>query len=96
MSVEVVQIDKLQLLATAVYLLLPNMKKYFSPLVKIMHISLMVHIPEEVVQAEKYMLTILNFDLNYPNPMNFLRRISKADDYDVQSRTLGKYLLEIT
>ncbi|GMG18444.1 unnamed protein product [[Candida] boidinii] len=28
--------------------------------------------------------------------MNFLRRISKADDYDVQSRTIGKYLLEIS
>ena len=27
--------------------------------------------------------------------MNFLRRISKADNYDIQTRTLGKYLLEI-
>lgn len=28
--------------------------------------------------------------------MNFLRRISKADNYDIQTRTLGKYLLEIS
>jgi G2/mitotic-specific cyclin 1/2 len=28
--------------------------------------------------------------------MNFLRRISKADNYDIQSRTIGKYLMEIS
>jgi hypothetical protein len=27
--------------------------------------------------------------------MHFLRRISKADDYDLKSRTMGKYLLEV-
>jgi hypothetical protein len=29
-----------------------------------------------------------------PNPMDFLRRISKADNYDIQTRTLGMYLME--
>ncbi|MDM5133965.1 hypothetical protein OB962_23730, partial [Aeromonas piscicola] len=29
-------------------------------------------------------------------PMNFLRRVSKADNYDIQSRTIGKYLTEIS
>lgn len=28
--------------------------------------------------------------------MNFLRRVSKADEYDIQVRTVGKYLLEIS
>jgi G2/mitotic-specific cyclin 1/2 len=28
--------------------------------------------------------------------MSFLRRASKADDYDIQTRTLAKYLMEIT
>ncbi|KAI9872305.1 MAG: G2/mitotic-specific cyclin [Watsoniomyces obsoletus] len=28
--------------------------------------------------------------------MNFLRRISKADQYDIQTRTVGKYLMEIS
>ncbi|KAG1724192.1 cyclin-like protein [Suillus lakei] len=31
----------------------------------------------------------------YPNPMHFLRRISKADDYDVKSRTMGKHSPEV-
>ena len=78
MSVEVVQIDKLQLLATAALFTAAKYEEVFSPLVKIMHISLMVHILQKKwVQAEKYMLTILNFDLNYPNPMNFLREFLK-------------------
>ena len=28
--------------------------------------------------------------------MSFLRRISKADDYDLETRTLAKYFLELT
>jgi transcription initiation factor TFIIIB Brf1 subunit/transcription initiation factor TFIIB len=50
---------------------------------------------EEILSAERFVLAALNYDLSYPNPMNFLRRISKADNYDIQTRTLGKYLLEI-
>ncbi|KAG5458823.1 MAG: cyclin-like protein [Olpidium bornovanus] len=50
---------------------------------------------EEIRRAERHVLQKINFRLSYPNPMNFLRRISKADDYDTLSRTVGKYLLEI-
>ncbi|KAI5960666.1 CLB2 [Candida pseudojiufengensis] len=97
MSIEIVQIDKLQLLATGSLFIAAKYEEVFSPSIK--NYSFFTdgsYTEEEILQAEKYILTILNFDLNYPNPMNFLRRISKADDYDVQSRTLGKYLLEIT
>jgi hypothetical protein len=31
-------------------------------------------------------------DLSLPTPLNFLRRISKADNYDIQTCTLGNYL----
>lgn len=97
MSIETVQIDRLQLLATGSLFIAAKYEEVFSPLVKnYAYFTDGSYTEEEILQAEKYILTILNFDLNYPNPMNFLRRISKADDYDVQSRTLGKYLLEIT
>ena len=49
----------------------------------------------EVLQAEKYILKTIKWNLSYPCPYNFLRRISKADGYDMQIRTLGKYLIEI-
>jgi hypothetical protein len=38
---------------------------------------------------------ITRANLSFPNPMHFLRHISKADDYDIKSRTMGKYLLEV-
>jgi len=49
----------------------------------------------ELLTAERYILKTLDWDLSYPNPLNFLRRASKADDYDVHNRTLGKFLIEI-
>ncbi|KAG0146271.1 hypothetical protein CROQUDRAFT_44630 [Cronartium quercuum f. sp. fusiforme G11] len=51
---------------------------------------------EEILKAETYMLEMLNWDLRYPNPLNFLRRVSKADHYDIQSRTFAKYFMEIS
>ncbi len=50
---------------------------------------------EQMFKAERYILKNLDFNLNHPNPMHFLRRISKADDYNVRVRTLGKYFAEI-
>ena len=35
----------------------------------------------EILQAERYILKPLDWNLSYPNPINFLRRISKADQY---------------
>lgn len=52
--------------------------------------------PEEIVRAERFMIDILDFNLGYPGPMSFLRRVSKADDYDLECRSLAKYLLEVT
>jgi len=49
----------------------------------------------QVLKAEAYILKALGFDLSYPGPMSFLRRTSKADDYDPAVRTLAKYFIEI-
>lgn len=51
---------------------------------------------DEILKAERYVLAMIDFNLSYPNPINFLRRISKADGYDITSRTLAKYLMEIS
>ncbi|WAR61243.1 hypothetical protein PtB15_13B496 [Puccinia triticina] len=51
---------------------------------------------DEILKAETYMLEMLQWDLRYPNPLNFLRRVSKADNYDIQSRTFAKYFMEIS
>lgn len=51
---------------------------------------------DDLLKAEKFMIGILEFEMGWPGPMSFLRRTSKADDYDFETRTLAKYFLEIT
>lgn len=50
----------------------------------------------DILKSEIYILQTLEFGLHFPNPMNFLRRISKAEGYELHSRTLAKYLMEVT
>ncbi|KAG7901766.1 hypothetical protein KL935_001726 [Ogataea polymorpha] len=97
MSRESVQVDRLQLLATGSLFIAAKYEEVYSPSVKnYAYVTDGGFTEEEILNAEKFILEILQFNMSYPNPMNFLRRISKADDYDVQSRTIGKYLLEIS
>ena len=94
---ELVQLDKLQLVGTSCLFIASKYEEVYSPSIK--HFASETDgacTEEEIKEGEKFILKTLEFDLSYPNPMNFLRRISKADDYDIQSRTLAKFLLEIS
>lgn len=94
---ELVQLDKLQLVGTSCLFIASKYEEVYSPSIK--HFASETDgacTEEEIKEGEKFILKTLGFNLNYPNPMNFLRRISKADDYDIQSRTLAKFLLEIS
>jgi G2/mitotic-specific cyclin 2 len=51
---------------------------------------------EDIRKAEKYMLHTLDYDVQFVSPLNFLRRCSKANNYEIVSRAVGKYLLELT
>ena len=97
LSAKVVQLDRLQLVGITAMFVASKYEEVLSP-----HIANFRHVADdgftetEILSAERFILSTLNYDLSYPNPMNFLRRISKADNYDIQSRTLGKYLMEIS
>ncbi|CAB4252090.1 B-type cyclin CLB2 [Maudiozyma barnettii] len=94
---ELVQLDKLQLVGTSCLFIASKYEEVYSPSIK--HFASETDgacTEEEIKEGENFILKTLDFGLNYPNPMNFLRRISKADDYDIQSRTLAKFLLEIS
>lgn len=49
----------------------------------------------EIKKAEKYMLYSLDYNIKYVNPLYFLRRVAKANNYEKKSRKMGKYLLEL-
>ena len=97
LSEKVVQLDRLQLVGITAMFIASKYEEVLSP-----HVANFRHVADdgfsesEILSAERFILTTLNYDLSYPNPMNFLRRISKADNYDIQSRTIGKYLMEIS
>ncbi|KAH7017810.1 cyclin-like protein [Ilyonectria destructans] len=97
LSEKVVQLDRLQLVGITAMFIASKYEEVLSP-----HVENFKRIADdgfteaEILSAERFVLTTLNYDLSYPNPMNFLRRVSKADNYDIQSRTIGKYLMEIS
>ncbi|KAJ7773200.1 cyclin [Mycena metata] len=52
---------------------------------------------EEILKGERIMLQTLEFRVShYCSPYSWMRKISKADDYDIQTRTLSKFLTEVT
>ena len=94
---KVVSLHKLQLVGAAALFLAAKYEEINCP--SINEVIYMVdngYTMDEIFKAERFMLTILDFHLGYPGPMSFLRRISKADEYDLETRTLAKYFLEVT
>jgi len=97
LSARVVELEKLQLVGVTAMFIASKYEEVLSPHVQnFQHVADDGFTVDEILKAERFVLQALNYDLSYPNPMNFLRRISKADNYDIQTRTLGKYLLEIS
>ncbi|KAI9869894.1 MAG: hypothetical protein M1830_004952, partial [Pleopsidium flavum] len=97
LSCKVVSLGKLQLVGATALFIAAKYEEINCPSVQeIMYMVDNGYNVDEILKAERFMLTMLQFELGWPGPMSFLRRISKADDYDLETRTLAKYFLEIT
>lgn len=96
LSIRVVSLQKLQLVGVACLLIACKYEETFSP-----SVTEMVQLcdgqfkAEELVRAEQYVLKAIDWNLSFPGPMGWLRRGSKADDYEEKARTISKYFLEI-
>ena len=97
LSARVVSLAKLQLVGLTCLFIAAKYEEVICPTVSnFLFMADGGYTDEEILSAEKYVLTTLEFDLSYPNPMHFLRRVSKAEGYDIQTRTLAKYLMEMS
>ncbi|KAK4243817.1 cyclin-like protein [Corynascus novoguineensis] len=97
LSVKVVSLGKLQLVGATALFVAAKYEEINCPSVQeIVYMVDSGYSVDEILKAERFMLSMLHFELGWPGPMSFLRRISKADDYDLETRTLAKYFLEIT
>jgi hypothetical protein len=97
LSCKVVSLGKLQLVGATALFVAAKYEEINCPSVQeIVYMVDGAYTVDEILKAERFMLSMLQFELGWPGPMSFLRRISKADDYDLETRTLAKYFLEIT
>lgn len=96
LSARVVSLAKLQLVGVTCMFIAAKFEEIVAPSVtQFLHCADSSYTEAEILQAERYVLKTLDWNLSYPNPVHYLRRVSKADNYDLQARTVGKYLLEI-
>lgn len=97
LSLRVVSLVKLQLVGITGLLIATKYEEVVPPSIRdILRISDSGYTEQDILSAEKYMLRTLRWDLSYPSPLNWLRRASKADEYDVITRTMAKFLIEIS
>ncbi|KAJ7234626.1 cyclin-like protein [Mycena haematopus] len=96
LSARVVSLAKLQLVGVTCMFIAAKFEEVVAPSVlQFQAIADSSYTEAEILQAERYVLKTLDWNLSYPSPVHYLRRISKADDYNLKARTLGKYLIEI-
>lgn len=95
LSLRTVSVDKLQLVGISATMISSKYEEIVTPSVSnFILLTDNAYNKEELLKAERYMLHVLGYVLSYPSPLTFLRRVSKADNYDIRSRTIAKYLME--
>ncbi|KAJ7207109.1 g2/mitotic-specific cyclin cdc13 [Mycena pura] len=96
LSARVVSLAKLQLVGVTCMFIAAKFEEVVAPSVtQFLECADSSYTEAEILLAERYVLKTLDWNLSYPNPVHYLRRVSKADDYNLKARTLGKYVLEI-
>lgn len=97
LSSRVVSLAKLQLVGITCMFIAAKVEEIVAPSAQnFLYCADSSYTEGEILQAEKYILKTLEWSMNFPSPIHFLRRVSKADDYNVQVRTVAKYLMEIS
>ncbi|KAG8763950.1 G2/mitotic-specific cyclin [Ceratobasidium sp. 423] len=97
LSMRVVSLAKLQLVGITGLFVAAKYEEIMVPTLQdLLRVADSDYSEQDILDAEKYLLRTLGWDLSYPNPMNFLRRANKAEDYNANTRTLAKFLIEIS
>ena len=94
----VVSLLKLQLVGVTAMFIAAKYEEILAPSVdEFVFMTENGYTKEEILKGERIMLQTLDFRVShYCSPYSWMRKISKADDYDIQTRTLSKFLTEVT
>jgi len=98
LSARIVSLAKLQLVGVTAMFIASKYEEILAPSVEeFVFMTDNGYSREEILKGERIILSTLDFDVStYCSPYSWVRRISKADDYDIQTRTLCKFLMEVT
>ena len=97
LSKKTIVLDKFQLIGASALFIASKYEEINCPTLKeIVYMLNGSYERADIIEAERYVIDTLEFEIGWPGPMSFLRRISKADEYEYDVRTLAKYLLEST
>ncbi|KAH8924082.1 A/B/D/E cyclin [Atractiella rhizophila] len=98
LSKRIVNVHKVQLVGVTSMFIAAKYEEVMAPSVdEFAYITHDGYTKEEILKGERVILETLDFEIStYCSPYTWVRRISKADDYDVQTRTLSKFLMEVT
>lgn len=97
LSVRVVSLVKLQLVGVTAMFIAAKYEEILAPSVdEFVYMTENGYTREEILKGERIILQTLNFSISsYSSPYTWVRRISKADNYDIQTRTLSKFIMEV-
>jgi hypothetical protein len=98
LSKRVVSVAKLQLVGVTAMFVASKYEEILAPSVdEFVFLCENGYSREEILKGEGIILQTLDFAVSqYCSPYSWMRRISKADDYDIQTRTLAKFITELT
>ncbi|WFC98313.1 B-type cyclin [Malassezia yamatoensis] len=98
LSARIVSLAKLQLVGVTAMFIAAKYEEILAPSVEeFVFMTENGYSREEILKGERIVLSTLDFNVStYCTPYSWVRRISKADDYDIQTRTLCKFLMEAT
>ncbi|CAL1716553.1 unnamed protein product [Somion occarium] len=94
----VVSLVKLQLVGVTAMFIAAKYEEILAPSVdEFVFMTERGYTKEEILKGERIMLQTLEFKVShYCSPYSWMRKISKADAYDLNTRTLCKFLTEVT
>ncbi|BGP20297.1 B-type cyclin [Rhodosporidiobolus nylandii] len=98
LSNRVVSLVKFQLVGVTAMFIAAKYEEIMAPSVEeFVYMTEGGYSRDEILRGERIILQSLEFNVSsYCSPYSWVRRISKADDYDIQTRTLSKFLMEVT
>lgn len=98
LSIKPVSVNKLQLVGVAALLIASKYEEICAPCISdLVYITDNAYSREEIKVAERYILGELKYQIGNPNPLNFLRQISRIHGgNDKVTRALAKYFCQLT